>query len=102
MELNPSMLPNFARVNSPNACKVWFNINSPIIVPLDHTLICGTGDRVLVICVGSFATIDCEPRQARKGATVAVDSGAQGLLAQVATKPGCANLFCLYMKQWFK
>ena len=41
---------------------------------------------VLVICVGSFAAIDCEPRQARKGATVAVDSSAELLLAQVAAK----------------
>jgi len=31
----------------------------------------------LVICVGFFATIDCEPRQARKGATVTIDSGAE-------------------------
>ncbi len=43
-------------------------------------------ERVLVICVGSFAAIDCEPRQARKGATVTVDSGAEILLAQVAAK----------------
>ena len=40
----------------------------------------------MVICVGSFAAIDSEPRQARKGATVAVDSGAEVKLAQVATK----------------
>ena len=40
----------------------------------------------MVICVGSFAAIDSELRQARKGATVAVDSGAEVKLAQVATK----------------
>ena len=37
-----------------------------------------------MICVGSFAAIDGEPRQARKGATVTIDSGAEILLAQVA------------------
>ena len=35
-------------------------------------------------CVSAHVTNCCEPRQARKGATVAVASGATGLLAQVA------------------
>ncbi len=35
-------------------------------------------------CVSTHVTNYCEPRQARKGATVAVASGAKGLLAQVA------------------
>ena len=35
-------------------------------------------------CVSTHVTNCCEPRQARKGATVAVASGAKGLLAQVA------------------
>ncbi len=43
-----------------------------------------SNNRIMVICVGSFATIDCEPRQARKGATVTVDSGAEILLAWIA------------------
>ena len=39
----------------------------------------------MVTCVGPLATIDCEPRQARKGATVTIDLGAGVWLAQVAT-----------------
>ena len=39
----------------------------------------------MVICVGFSATKNCEPRQARKGATVVVDLGAGVLLAQIAT-----------------
>ena len=35
-------------------------------------------------CVSAHVTKCCEPRQARKGATVTVASGAKGLLAQVA------------------
>ena len=35
--------------------------------------------------VGSLATISCKPRQARKGATVAVSSGAEVWLVRVAT-----------------
>ncbi len=38
----------------------------------------------MVACIGPLAAIDCEPRQARKGATVAVDSGAEVWLVQVA------------------
>ena len=34
-------------------------------------------------CIGSSATISCEPRQARKGATVVMDSGAGVWLMQV-------------------
>ena len=39
----------------------------------------------MVIRIGSFATISCELRQARKGATVAVDSGAGMWLVWIAT-----------------
>ena len=39
----------------------------------------------MVTCSGSLATISCEPRQARKGATVTVTSGAGVWLEQVAT-----------------
>jgi len=39
-----------------------------------------------VTCVGSPATISCKLRQARKGATVAVTSGAGVWLMQVATQ----------------
>ena len=39
----------------------------------------------MVACIGPLATIHCEPRQARKGATVAVDSGAGVWLVQVAS-----------------
>ena len=31
----------------------------------------------MVAGIGPFATIDCEPRQVRKEATVAVDAGAE-------------------------
>lgn len=34
-----------------------------------------------------LATLDSEPRQARKGATVVVDAGAEGTLAGVAASP---------------
>ena len=37
-----------------------------------------------------LATLDCKPRQARKGATVVVDAGAEGTLAGVAS-----NLVCV-------
>ncbi len=39
----------------------------------------------MVACAGPSATISCEPRQARKGAAAAVDSGAGVWLVQVAT-----------------
>ena len=41
--------------------------------------------RVMVTCIGPLATIGCESRQARKGATVAADSGAGMWLVQAAT-----------------
>ena len=40
---------------------------------------------VMVTCIGPPATRSCEPRQARKGATVAVALGAGVWLVQVAT-----------------
>jgi hypothetical protein len=40
---------------------------------------------VMATCAGPLATTDCEPRQARKGAAAAVDSGAGVWLVQVAT-----------------
>ena len=43
----------------------------------------------MVTHVGPLATISCEPRQARKGATVTVTSGAGVWLMWVATR------FCL-------
>ena len=39
----------------------------------------------MVICIGSLATISRKPRQARKGATVVVDSGAEVMLVWVAS-----------------
>ncbi len=45
----------------------------------------------MVTCIGPLATIYREPGQARKGAAVAVDSGAGVWLVQVAT---------LYMFLW--
>ncbi len=39
----------------------------------------------MVAFVGPLATISCEPRQARKGATVTVDSGAGVWLALAAS-----------------
>ncbi len=39
----------------------------------------------LVACAGPPATISCEPRQTRKGAAAAVDSGAGVWLVQVAS-----------------
>jgi len=39
----------------------------------------------MVTCIGPLATIGSELRQARKGATVATDSGAGMWLVQVAT-----------------
>jgi DNA polymerase-3 subunit gamma/tau len=39
----------------------------------------------MVARAGSLATINCKPRQARKGATVAVGSGAEGKLVRAAT-----------------
>jgi hypothetical protein len=44
----------------------------------------------MVACTGPPATISCEPRQARKGAAAAVDSGAGVWLVQVTSIP------CLY------
>ena len=40
----------------------------------------------MVACIGSPATKSYKPRQARKGATVVVDSGAGVWLVWVATK----------------
>ncbi len=40
----------------------------------------------MVTRIGPLATINCEPRQARKGATAAVDSGAGVWLVRVATQ----------------
>ncbi len=42
--------------------------------------------QVMVTCIGPLATMSCEPRQARKGATVTVISGAGVWLVQVATR----------------
>jgi hypothetical protein len=39
----------------------------------------------LVVCIGPFATICCEPRQVRKEATVATDSGAEMWLIHTAS-----------------
>ena len=39
----------------------------------------------MVACMGPFATMSCKPRQARKGATVAVISGAEVWLVQVTS-----------------
>ncbi len=39
----------------------------------------------MVACIGPLATKNCELRQARKGATAAVDSGAGVWLVWVAT-----------------
>ena len=41
--------------------------------------------RLMVTCSVPLATIICEPRQVRKEATVAVISGAEVRLGQVAT-----------------
>jgi hypothetical protein len=49
----------------------WRNIKSPVCFMVGR--------------VGSSATIGCEPRQARKGAAVATDSGAGVWLARSAT-----------------
>ena len=40
---------------------------------------------LMVACSGSLATINCEPRQVRKEATVAAISGAGVQLGQVTT-----------------
>ena len=45
----------------------------------------------MVTSVGSLATIACKPRQVRKEATVASDSGAGVWLAEVATSFGIAS-----------
>ena len=50
----------------------------------------------MVVRVGSFATIRREPRQARKGAAVAVRSGAEVPLARTASRPGLAQLTMSY------
>jgi hypothetical protein len=42
-------------------------------------------DLFMVACTGPPATISCEPRQARKGAAAAVDSGAGVWLVQVTS-----------------
>lgn len=39
----------------------------------------------MVACIGPLATISCEPRQARKGAAAAADSGAGVRLVRAAT-----------------
>lgn len=39
----------------------------------------------MVALVGTHATLSCEPRQARKGAAVAADTGAVGMLVRAAT-----------------
>jgi len=39
----------------------------------------------MVACIGPLATKDCEPRQAWKGAAVAVTTGAGVWLVQAAT-----------------
>ena len=44
--------------------------------------------RVMVVLIGPFAMIDGKLRQARKGATVAVDSCAEVWLVWVATRRG--------------
>jgi len=44
-------------------------------------------DLFMVACTGPPATISCEPRQARKGAAAAVDSGAGVSLVQAAILP---------------
>jgi hypothetical protein len=44
-------------------------------------------DLFMVACTGPPATISCEPRQARKGAAAAVDSGAGVWLVQVTSIP---------------
>ena len=36
--------------------------------------------------IGPLATIDCEPRQARKGAAVTIDSGAEVWLLELPPK----------------
>ena len=48
----------------------------------------------MAACIGPLATINCELRQARKGATAAVDSGAGVWLVRVAT------LFLVTRSQW--
>lgn len=45
----------------------------------------------MVARVGSSATISREFRQARKGATVAVTSGAGGVLTRAAARTGAGN-----------
>ena len=42
----------------------------------------------MVALAGPPATINCEPRQARKGAAATMDSGAGVWRAGVATNPG--------------
>jgi len=48
---------------------------------------------VMVALVGPLAMIDGEPRQARKGATVTIDSCAGMRLARVATQDSLLALF---------
>lgn len=40
---------------------------------------------MMVACIGLLATIRCKPRQAWKGAAVAVNSGAEVRLVQATT-----------------
>ena len=47
--------------------------------------------------VGPFAMINCEPRQARKGATVAVTSCAEVWLAGVAASANTSTACCPYL-----
>ena len=49
----------------------------------------------MVACMGPPATISCELRQARKGATVAVTSGAGVWLVQVATQVFPLKCLCI-------
>ncbi len=60
----------------------------------------------MVARAGSLATIDCEPRQARKGATVAEDSGAEvSLVRAAANRYGCTlsvAVTCQPVARWDK
>ena len=49
----------------------------------------------MVACTGPLATISRKPRQARKGATVVVTSGAGVWLVQVTTQQHC-YILCFY------
>ena len=53
----------------------------------------------MVIHIGSLATISRKPRQARKGATVVVDSGAEVMLVWVASTFLVSLPFCFSKKR---